>query len=187
MTGFHYTPFYCEENAWHLCQHPRLANHARHIVFISNDQRCCPLWFQRAAPKPTEAVLWDYHVLVIAQHPDQPQWQVWDLDTLLAIPIAIHHYIEATFGPSHLVPDVYHPKFRVVEAERFVTCFSSDRSHMRDDDGTWLQPPPAWECILDSKGTMNLMQFVDMTQDFLGTVMDRGELLHHFGEARAGS
>lgn len=37
--------------------------------------------------------------------------------------------------------------YRVVPAELFLAHFTSDRSHMRDASGGWLQPPPPWPCI----------------------------------------
>ena len=181
MTGFQHTPFYCEENAWHLCQHPRLSAYERRVVFISNTSRCCPFWFQRASPKLGDPIFWDYHVLVIAQHnPTQP-WRVWDLDTLLTLPLALPTYLNNTFGPPSLVPPNFHPLFRVLTPEVFLNHFSSDRSHMRTDDAAWREPPPSWPPLVDEQGTMNLMRFVDMEDAFVGQVMDRQTLLERFG------
>ncbi|MBH24317.1 MAG: hypothetical protein CMH57_07695 [Myxococcales bacterium] len=179
MASFRYTPYYCEENAWHLCQHERLRGLERRVVFVSNALRCCPLWFQRASPDLTEPVLWDYHVLVIAR--EQATWQVWDLDTRLPCPLALPSYVEATFGPPHVIPDEFHPRFRVVAPKPFIATFSSDRSHMLDEDGAWREPPPPWPPLFAEARGMNLMRFVDMEDDFIGEVMDRGGLLERFG------
>lgn len=179
MTGFLYTPFYCEENAWHLCQHDRLAALERRVVFISNTHRCCPLWFQRAAPDEGEPVFWDYHVLVMAH--EDGAWRVWDLDTTLPSPLAVKPYVAATFGPPNLIPPSYHPRFRVITPDTFIARFSSDRSHMRDEVGAWREPPPPWPPILDTTQRMNLMRFVDVEDDIAGEVMGREELIARFG------
>ena len=54
-----YQAYYCEENIWRLCQQPQLQVHKSEVVFISNPRRTCALWYQRAAPYPTEPVVWD--------------------------------------------------------------------------------------------------------------------------------
>ena len=66
------------------------------------------------------------------------------------------------------IPAMFAPMFRVIEAQRFLETFASDRSHMRSEEG-WQRPPPEWPCI----GTgMNLMRFVDMEAEFEGRVVE---------------
>ena len=95
-----YQAYYCEENIWRLCQQPQLQVHKSEVVFISNPRRTCALWYQRAAPYPTEPVVWDYHVILLTQTPDNI-WQVWDLDTLLGCPLQAEDYFSMTFGGHH--------------------------------------------------------------------------------------
>ena len=38
--------------------------------------------------------------------------------------------------------------FRVVHAPIFLRCFASDRRHMKDSDGNWMQEPPLHEPIV---------------------------------------
>ncbi len=47
--SFRYTPYYCEENVWHLCRQPSLSAFEKEAVFISNPQRACWLWEQKAS------------------------------------------------------------------------------------------------------------------------------------------
>jgi hypothetical protein len=48
----------------------------------------------------------------------------------------------------------------MIEATEFVKHFSSDRSHMRDKNGNWLAPPPAWSPIL-KEGVCSFPQLID--------------------------
>lgn len=138
----HYAPFWCEENAWHLCVDPRIGEDA-HVVVISNAARAVALWRQRAAEQPGAPVLWDYHVIVVAQH--EGATTVWDLDTTIGFGIEAARYRAETF----VVPTraVLQPRFRVLAAAEYRERFASDRRHMRDRAGGWQQPPPEWPPI----------------------------------------
>lgn len=147
---YRYTPYYCEENVYHLCAAPSLRpSHRqtqRRVVFISNPRRCCALWAQRAAPGPTRPVLWDYHV-ILAAPTKADVWHVWDLDSHLGFPVPLPIYLSGTFlrlDPAHRW---LAPRFRILTAADYRARFSSDRSHMRADGGGWLQPPPPWPPI----------------------------------------
>lgn len=125
-------------------------------------------------------MLWDYHVVLMfkkvgAQAGDGSKpidgWQVYDLDTLLGAPIPIAEYIDSTFGDPSLVPAEFSPKFRVIDADEFVSIFSSDRSHMLTADGRWQVEPPPWPAIVRNRKS-NLMELVNMQDQSVGTVMD---------------
>jgi len=170
-----YTPYYCEENIWHLCQRPEFAHLQKRVVFISNERRSCALWHQRASHDRLQPMFWDYHVILLCR---DGTWQVWDLDTVLDLPTAADSYIENTF-PRAQIPELYLPSFKIVEASDYVARFASDRSHMRDNNGVWLQPPPSWEPI--GAGGSNLMDFLDMSDESLGQVLplDQFRLCHN--------
>ena len=161
-----YAPFYCEENVFHLAGEPLLAGRPRRVVFVSNAARRVAMWEQRAAGGPGQAMLWDYHVVLLAAYP----WEVWDLDTLLGFPVPAGEYLDASFRAG--LREAYMPRFRVVDADLFVATFASDRSHMRRRDGRWKKPPPPWPPIGAPGAEANLMRFVDVTAPFLGEVMD---------------
>lgn len=165
--------YYCEENAWHLCQEPFFGSRRRHILFISNAEGAVPMWNQRAGQgKP---IVWDYHVIVLAEDPIE----IWDVDTLLGIPITLHDYLAGSFHPE--MPDLYQPAFRVVRADIFLDVFSSDRSHMRRRDGSYRKPPPSWPMLKKPGVASNLMQFVDFERPFIGDVMSLAQLQERFG------
>ena len=163
---FRHQPSWCEENVWHLCREARFTTRDPHAVFISNARRAAPVWFQSAAPDG-EPVLWDYHVVLLAR--GDAAWEVWDLDTTLALPVTARRYAELALAAGRLAPP-WAQNLRVVAAPDFVATFRSDRSHMRTPDGTgWTAPPPQWEPIGD--GGSNLWDFVDMDAEIAGDVL----------------
>ncbi len=174
-----YHPYYCEENVWHLCQAPRFEGWDRRVLFISNTAGCCALWNQKAAEQPGQAIVWDYHVVLLACPAEQPgAWQVWDPDSTLGSPRPLCDYLQWTFGLgtfAEQVPEQFRPRFRLLEAEQYLDHFSSDRSHMLDADGEYLKPPPPWDPISRTVPS-NLSRFCDLETPFLGQVLGLSEL-----------
>ena len=74
---------------------------------------------------------------------------------------------------------VHAPRFRVIPADDYVARFSSDRSHMRRADGSWIAPPPPWPPIDRGDPTV-FASLLDLRDRSLGTVMTRGELEARF-------
>lgn len=160
--SFKYAPFYCEENIWHLCGESRFDEVDAQVVFISNPRRTCAFWAQRAA-HPGDAVLWDYHVVLVAR--GATGWDVWDLDTLLGLPVSLSRYVNETFPRSFWELDEYvdlMPRFRLIEGRSYRREFSSDRSHMRHPDGSWLQPPPPWPAVFKGASHPSFLSWVQM-------------------------
>ena len=172
MQGLRYQPFYCEENIWHLCREPRVAGGDKRVLFISNYSRCVALWNARMAA-PREAIFWDYHVVMLAR---EVNWQVWDLDTRLPMPCQAEDYFAATFDAC---PQSYRPLFRLLDAQHYLDCFTSDRRHMKHADGSFRAPPPQWPPLSD--GAHNLDRFIDMSDGFLGQSLDLQGLYAELG------
>lgn len=165
-----YTPCYCEENIWHLAQHDALAQYDRWIIFIANHRRACAFWCQRGAPDPQAPVVWDYHV-VLAARIDGTTW-IFDFDSTLDFPVAARSYLDHTFPVAARIPPPFTPLFRVIPADQFVARFASDRSHMREANGSFIKPPPPWPEIHTAQEQMNLDRFIDMRAEFIGAVLD---------------
>jgi len=56
--------------------------------------------------------------------------------------------------------------FRVVHAPLFLQSFASDRSHMKDPTGNWIQLPPKYAPIMSADGTTNnLHEYITMSVD----------------------
>jgi hypothetical protein len=130
------------------------------------------MWNQRAGHG--KAIVWDYHVVVLAENPVE----IWDVDSLLGIPLPLFDYLQDSFRPQ--IPEQYHPLFRLVQADVFVDIFSSDRSHMQRPDGSFLKPIPNWPIIGKPGVAPNLMQFIDMTNAFVGEVLSLDDLRQRF-------
>ncbi len=164
-----YQPYYCEENIWLLAQDPRVGDGERLVALITGEVGRFAMWHQRSADGPNAPVLWDYHVVLLARQ--DRGWQAWDFDCDLGMPIAVTDWWDASFPRQDQVRSAYRPHFRVLPAAEYVSTLRSDRSHMRDADGSFLKPPPAWAPPgggLDS----NLVQFVDLRGAFIGEVLD---------------
>lgn len=166
-----YQPFYCEENIWQLCAQRSFDAERAWAVFISNPARTCALWSQRAARRPGEPVLWDYHVVLLDTSEAEPR--IWDLDTLIGTPAPFADWWQATFPFEDRLPEQFQPRFRLIPADVYLAEFSSDRSHMRDEQGAWRAPPPEWAPIFDADRGMNLDRFIDLEDEFVGEVMGR--------------
>lgn len=164
-----YASGYCEENIWHLCDHPSLRSLPRQVALISGSRDCCGFWAQRPPLSSngvqddgaTHPVFWDYHVILLVQH--QAGWMVWDLDTALPLPIDLSTYLEQTFPPIPTVWQHLRPLFRLLEASIYRASFHSDRAHMVWD-GVWLQPPPPWPPILPPDGR-SFLPWTEMAAD----------------------
>lgn len=143
-----YCARYCEENIWHLAQDPAFADCERVVAIISNAEAACLFWDQRMCETSDYPVWWDYHVILFVK---EDEWRVYDLDTALAFPVAASTYLRQTFRFQSRMPEVIRPRFLLFDGDAYVRSFSSDRSHMRDGDGTWYAPPPDWPPIIQGR------------------------------------
>jgi protein N-terminal glutamine amidohydrolase len=114
--------------------------------------------------------VWDYHVLLFVEA--ALGWEAWDLDSTLGLPVPAARYLAATFPGAAQVPEDLRPLFRLVEASDLERTFCSDRSHMRGPDGELTRPAPPWSPILVPGQPSNLMRFVDVEAEHVGTVTD---------------
>lgn len=168
-----YQPFYCEENIWLLAQDPRCGDGERLVVLITGTEGHVAMWRQKPADGPGEPLLWDYHVVLITG--GTAGWQVWDFECDLGMPVAAATWLSSCFPYQDRIPARYRPRFRVMAANEYVANLRSDRSHMREEDGSYAKAPPPWTPPgggFDS----NLVQFVDLRQTFVGEVLDLSTL-----------
>ncbi len=178
-----YAPYYCEENIWQLARAGRFERGQADVVFISNAQRSCPLWSQRACKKHGEPVFWDYHV-VLVQH--DPVRKVIDLDSTLGSSLDPETWWGATFPLMDFIIPEFRPRFRLIDAELFARTFASDRSHMRSEDGSWKAAPPHWPCPSPGEAGVDLQIFID-TSDASGApgeVLDDVDFVSYLTHAR---
>ena len=168
-TSLKYQPFYCEENIWHLCQHPDYS--VGKVIFISADGDYFPMFFQWAGQGKNQLILWDYHVVLLQDG------KIHDFNSTLSFSTPLHHYFAHSFADERLLQPEMMPKFRVISAEDFTASFLSDRSHMKSQLG-WSAAPPSWPAI--SESSSNLESFTDMKDLEFGEILSAAQLLEQF-------
>ncbi|KEO75758.1 protein N-terminal glutamine amidohydrolase [Anditalea andensis] len=161
ISPFEYTANYCEENIWHLCQHPFLEADHKKVVLISNTAKNCPFYAQKSALQ-TQPVWWDYHVVLLATIDSVDH--IYDFDSDLPFPTPLTHYLNQTFpnSESWLSKDL--PQFKIIPAVSYINDFNSDRSHMKDSFGKWIFTPPAWP-LIGTAGKLLLRDLLDFDGD----------------------
>jgi len=91
---------------------------------------------------------------------------VWDLDSDLPFPSPFSQYVSDAIQPLAFGDSIYRRLFRVVHAPLFLQSFASDRSHMKDPTGNWIQLPPKYAPIMSADGTTNnLHEYITMSVD----------------------
>lgn len=164
--AFKYTANYCEENIWHLGQHPLLDEYSKNVLIISNSAKNCPFYAQKSAVGDLP-VWWDYHVVLLASKNGISF--IYDFDSTLPFPSPLTHYLNHTFPNADIWLSQDLPVFKVIEAESYIESFYSDRSHMKDSAGNWIFTPPAWPTITNGGKIMlyDLMNFSEKCQEQL--------------------
>uniref|UniRef100_H3C867 Protein N-terminal glutamine amidohydrolase n=2 Tax=Tetraodon nigroviridis TaxID=99883 RepID=H3C867_TETNG len=178
-----YTSCYCEENVWKLCEFARGQKtpplEELLVVFISNASRTVPLWRQRSG-YGDQPVVWDYHVILLQVGLDSDP-QVYDLDSDLSFPCSMELYASQALRSDRSLRPAYHRRFRVIPADSFLLNFASDRSHMRNADGSWKMPPPPYPPIHTAECQMNLDDFISMNPAVgWGQVFSLSHFLHSY-------
>lgn len=156
--AFDYTSCYCEENVLRLVERPELKGVTKCVVIITNSRRTVAVWEQRAAPK-RRPIVWDYHVIMVAQLDGAPR--VLDLDSRLPLGVALDEYVERALVPSQKLDPELVPRFRIVEGDLFAARLWSDRSHMKRADGSYRMPPPAWPPPRPEEAAVPLDEWLD--------------------------
>lgn len=180
-----YTKCYCEENVWRLCKYIKSNSSAEtlsdtYVIFISNPAKAIPIWKQKSSKREDTMVLWDYHVILL----HKSERCIYDLDTMLSFPCPVQEYLSEALKCSWVIKPEYRQMLRVVTADRFLEVFASNRSHMMQEDGTWLSPPPKHPLIQTSSSSNNLNKFIGMTDELrseeYGSVFTLKEFLKRF-------
>jgi hypothetical protein len=167
-----YARCYCEENIYRLIQIDQSITHA---VFISNTDRKVPFFSQ---PSDSGMIIWDYHVIAYS---DQGRL-VYDFDSAVPFPAPLSTYIGCVLQPEAMsnAEDTFQRKYRMISRIEFLEKFSSDRSHMLDENGNYNVTPPRDDPIRN--GPDNLKEFISMERGSgVGSVFDEREFLDYLG------
>lgn len=182
-----YTKCYCEENVWKLCEylkhhHPTELDHC-YSVFISNNERLIPLWQQKSSQRIDTMVIWDYHVIFIYSPPNGDTI-VYDLDTTLPFPCDFKTYFLQGIRSNQSLQPKFYRFFRVIPAASFLQTFASDRSHMLNDDGKYMETPPDYPPIKTQDSNHNIDDFISMDEKVgTGTVMSLNDFVNRFHQS----
>ena len=170
-----YTTFFCEENIWYLCQNDEFSNSQKFVLFISNNVKKCPFWYQKAG-QTHQPIWWDYHVILAVK---LDFWYIYDLDTTLAFPLELHIYLSKTFQQNSNLSSQYFPQFKIIDSDEYRNDFHSDRKHMRDSNGNWLASPPAWPLIENSK-KLSIKELLNFSSTSNHRIFSRMETIDYF-------
>jgi hypothetical protein len=142
---FKYTPAYCEENIWHLASDARFGELDARVVLVTGPGSHRKLWFQRCSEHVSLPVHWDYHVVLLVW---DNNWQIWDLDTTLELPVNASTYFRKTFrGPDESCKDTSKNSDFFVSARKYRAENRSVRE-VHEDSSTELTPQSREKCIL---------------------------------------
>jgi len=128
-SNYLYTALFCEENIWHLTQSlikQGIESKDINIVFITNKDKQIAVFNQYAAAE-NQAILWDYHVVLMVKIGHSPC--IFDFDTRLPFVSSYENYLHNSFAEN--IDSKYSGIFRIIPAEMYLTQFYSDRSHMK--------------------------------------------------------
>jgi hypothetical protein len=177
-----YAPYYCEENVWRFLARPGLAGHGAWALMVCNAAHDLIMLRQRAGRPMDGLVHWDYHALALVEDPVEGPLAL-DFDSDLPFPCPLARYIDSSFPAAVQARSA--PVFRLVAAADYVAGFSSDRSHMRKSDGSWMAPPPPWDRPGKSGNRPgNLLEWMDMGRKKPGRILSRTELERFAGGKR---
>lgn len=161
---FKYSANFCEENIWHLCKNPELERFSKLVLIVSNASRYCPFRHQKSI-NGYEVVWWNYHVILLAY--DGLVSFMYDFDSTLPNPSPGLEYLEETFRIHENWTPENLPRFKAIEAEKYLESFFSDRNHMKDEAGNWLSAPPKWP-VIGNEGSLplpSLLNFSESSQE----------------------
>jgi protein N-terminal glutamine amidohydrolase len=163
-----YTKLFCEENIWQLAKSlikSDIDEKKIHVMFITNHNKHIAIYNQLAT-EPNQAVIWDYHVILILKI--KQSVCVFDFDSRLDFPTPINNYFQ------HSLPDniktEYHSQFRMIAADNYLQNFYSDRSHMKNiiADADFPQYPAI---VPSSKEKMQLNDLLKMKKQINNTLV----------------
>ncbi|KAI9489482.1 protein N-terminal glutamine amidohydrolase [Zychaea mexicana] len=165
-----YTSCYCEENVYMMCKTMSELNRKEEdhsmldhctVVFISNPSKSIPIWKQKNSPDGPV----DYHVILYYHNYDTKEFYVYDMDTVLPFPCDATEYVMLAFHPELQLQERFKRCFRLVPGSVFLREFASDRSHMLEENGEYMKPPPEYPAIASTDDVMNLPRYIDMTEN----------------------
>ena len=124
-----YTPLFCEENIWKLVESLYTNQFAKPIdvLFIVNQADSVAV-FEQNQSLGSNPVIWDYHVLLLAQINNE--LVVFDFDSRCEFPTPVTKYFNVTFPSTKELYENFQPYIKIINANYYYQHFYSDRKHM---------------------------------------------------------
>jgi len=182
-----YTSCYCEENVWKLIEHvvdKNVPSDELFAVFISNENKTVPIWYQKSSTNIEYPVIWDYHVIMLHKSIEYNQTFIYDLDSNLDFPETFPNYYYKALPVLENIKKEFLREYRVIPAAYFLKNFASDRSHMLDhESGEYMEKIPDYPCIECKASKNNIEEYINMdknTRAQHGSVMQENEFEKFF-------
>ncbi|CAB1350848.1 unnamed protein product, partial [Coregonus sp. 'balchen'] len=132
-------------NVWKLCEHiktqTQIPLNEVYAVFISNERRMIPMWKHKSS------------------RGDEPV--VWILSYLSPVPSMFT--LQKPSRPIRVLNQL--------SGDTYLKNFASDRSHMKDANGTWLMPPTLYHCI-ETGCLCDNIRIVYLTEEWVSILPD---------------
>lgn len=95
-------PCFCEENVWRLAYRKiRDESQEFYVTFVTNPEKCVPMFHQLASDDPMKPCYWDYHVILLGVSKKSGKTQVFDIDSHLIYPCDLKDYLLQVFPPNN--------------------------------------------------------------------------------------
>ncbi len=104
-------------------------------------------------------IVWDYHVILLAK--ENEKYKIFDFDSQLDFGCDVDYYFSNSF-PQVEIPDELAPRFMIQSTKFFREHFQSNREHMKDEKGDFVEPEPSWKKISEES---NLDKYLEMNTD----------------------
>ena len=167
-----YAPLFCEENIWHLIDSLSSADIAiksLFCLFITNSKQKFIMLNQQSAAL-NQAVIWDYHVILLAIIKQQAY--IFDFDTRLDFVTPLEEYLIKSFIFSDQLAGQFVPYIRKIPAQSYLKQFYSDRSHMLNQISPSEFPP--WPVINSAnKNYTSLADYLNLQKK----IIDKNRLI----------
>jgi len=124
-----YTPLFCEENIWKLVESLYTNQFAKPIdvLFIINEAQSVAVFNQNQSLN-ANPVIWDYHVVLLAQINNESV--IFDFDSRCEFPTPIEKYFHVSFPLTNNIYENFLPYIKKIKAIYYFEHFYSDRMHM---------------------------------------------------------
>lgn len=173
-------PFYCEESIARLSGCEELMGLTAEVWTLCHGSGGFVMARQQKGEGELGLISWDYHVVLLVS--DGSEHRIYDPDSQLGCPVPARRWLRESFPTLLGLFAAPRPLVRVLEAGRYREILRSDRSHMMDDEGRWIAPPPPWPAPGSGSAgeASNVLALADPNSTQPGALIKLDELKERF-------